>query len=59
MHREFGIINSYTLEISFCGATQGVHKDTHFSMRLLKVCTFSLRNFKFAEYGVIIVCLVR
>ena len=37
MHREFGIINSYTLEISFCGATQGVHKDTHFSMRLLKV----------------------
>jgi len=21
MHREFGIINSYTLEISFCGPT--------------------------------------
>lgn len=21
MHREFGIINSYTLEVSFCGAT--------------------------------------
>jgi hypothetical protein len=31
MHREFGIVNSYTLEVSFCGATIGVHKDTHFS----------------------------
>lgn len=37
MHREFGVINSYTLEISFCGATQGVYKDTHFSQLLLKV----------------------
>ena len=37
MHREFGIINSYTLEISFCGATQGVYKDTHFSQKVLKV----------------------
>lgn len=37
MHREFGIINSYTLEISFCGPTQGVNKDTHFSQKLLKV----------------------
>ena len=37
MHREFGIINSYTLEISFCGPTQGHHKDTHFSQKLLKV----------------------
>lgn len=37
MHREFGIIHSYTLEISFCGATQGVLKDTHFSQKVLKV----------------------
>lgn len=37
MHKEFGIINSYTLEISFCGPTQGLHKDTHFSQKLLKV----------------------
>ena len=36
MHREFGIIHSYTLEISFCGATQGVLKDTHFSQKVLK-----------------------
>lgn len=36
MHKEFGIINSYTLEISFCGPTQGLHKDTHFSQKLLK-----------------------
>ena len=37
MHREFGIINSYTLEVSFCGATQGVYKDAHFSQKVLKV----------------------
>ena len=31
MHREFNIVNSYTLEVSFCGPTIGIHKDTHFS----------------------------
>lgn len=37
MHREFGIINSYTLEVSFCGSSQGMYKDAHFSQKLLKV----------------------
>jgi len=31
MNREFGIVNSYTLEVSFCGPTQGYYKDTHFT----------------------------
>ena len=43
MHREFGIINSYTLEISFCGPTQGLHKDTHFSQQLLRVSFLAQR----------------
>ena len=30
--REFGIQNSYTLECSFCGPTQGSHKNCHFSI---------------------------
>ena len=44
MHREFGIINSYTLEISFCGATQGVYKDAHFSQKVLKVSKSNQAN---------------
>lgn len=35
MHREFGITNSYTLEASFCGPTQGTYKDAHFTQKLL------------------------
>lgn len=31
MHKEFGIANSYTLEASFCGPTQGTYKDAHFT----------------------------
>lgn len=37
MHREFGIVNSYTLEASFCGPDTGAHKDTHFTAKVLKV----------------------
>ena len=37
MHREFGIVNSYTLEASFCGPTQGTYKDSHFTQKLLRV----------------------
>lgn len=37
MHREFRVVNSYTLECSFCGPTKGLHKDTHFSQKLLIV----------------------
>lgn len=35
MHKEFRVTNSYTLECSFCGPTKGLHKDTHFSQKLL------------------------
>ena len=41
MFREFGVKNSYTMEASFCGPTKGLHKDTHFSQKLL-VVSFSL-----------------
>ena len=37
MHREFGVANSFTLEASFCGPTQGIYKDTHFTQKLLRV----------------------
>lgn len=37
MFREFGVKNSYTMESSFCGPTKGLHKDTHFSQKLLIV----------------------
>lgn len=30
--KEFNIVNSYTLECSFCGPTQGPNKDCHFSI---------------------------
>ena len=33
--KEFNIVNSYTLECSFCGPTQGQHKDCHFSIKSL------------------------
>jgi hypothetical protein len=47
MHREFGIINSYTLEVSFCGSSQGMYKDAHFSQKLLKVS--NLRHLTFLK----------
>ena len=33
--REFGIQNSYTLECSFCGPTQGGLRDCHFTIESL------------------------
>jgi hypothetical protein len=51
MHREFGIVNSYTLEVSFCGTTQGTHKDTHFSQKLLKVRRHRFQNDFLQEMG--------
>ena len=33
--REFNIVNSYTLECSFCGPTQGSNKDCHFNIQSL------------------------
>jgi hypothetical protein len=36
MWREFNLINSFTLECSFCGPTNGLYKDCHFTIRLLK-----------------------
>ena len=49
MHREFGIINSYTLEVSFCGPTQGAHKDTHFTQKLLRVSSLHLTKLSVCE----------
>jgi hypothetical protein len=37
MHREFKVTNAYTMECSFCGPSKGLHKDTHFSQKLLIV----------------------
>lgn len=34
--REFNLINSYTLECSFCGPSNGLYKDCHFTINLLK-----------------------
>lgn len=36
MWREFNLINSFTLEVSFCGPTSGIYKDCHFTISLLK-----------------------
>jgi|LauGreDrversion4_2_1035121.scaffolds.fasta_scaffold32643_5 hypothetical protein len=36
MWREFNLINSFTLECSFCGPTSGLHKDCHFTISMLK-----------------------
>ena len=30
--REFSVTNSYTLECSFCGPTQGINQGTHFNI---------------------------
>ena len=37
MWREFGLINSFTLECSFCGPTGGVYMDCHFTPSILLV----------------------
>ena len=29
--REYNVLNSFTLECSFCGPNQGMRKDTHFN----------------------------
>ena len=35
MWKEFNLINSYTCEASFCGASQGVYKGLHFNIQML------------------------
>jgi len=37
MWREFNLINSYTLECSFCGPTKGIYNGCHFNTTLLSV----------------------
>lgn len=37
VYREYGIVNSFTLECSFCGPNIGTYKDAHFNQRLLLV----------------------
>ena len=41
MWREFGLINSFTLECSFCGPTGGVYMDCHFTPSILLVRALS------------------
>ena len=36
MWKEFNLINSFTLESSFCGPTNGLYRDCHFTISLLK-----------------------
>jgi hypothetical protein len=36
MWKEFNLINSFTLESSFCGPTTGLYKDCHFTIQHLK-----------------------
>ena len=36
MWKEFQLINSFTLESSFCGPTRGAHKDFHFTIQHLR-----------------------
>lgn len=35
MWKEFSLINSFTLECSFCGPTRGLYKDCHFTISML------------------------
>lgn len=37
MWREFNLINSYTLECSFCGPTKGVYAGCHFNPEMLEI----------------------
>ena len=36
MWKEFQLINSFTLETSFCGPTRGLYKDCHFTIPILR-----------------------
>jgi len=36
MWKEFALINSFTLEVSFCGPTAGLYRDCHFTIPILK-----------------------
>jgi len=38
MWREFNLINSFTLETTFCGPTEGRLQDCHFTIHTLKEC---------------------
>jgi len=38
MWREFNLINSFTLETTFCGPTDGRYQDCHFTSSILKEC---------------------
>jgi hypothetical protein len=38
MWREFNLINSFTLETTFCGPSEGRLQDCHFNVNTLKEC---------------------
>ena len=38
MWKEFSLINSFTLETTFCGPTEGRLQDCHFTINTLKEC---------------------
>ena len=38
MWKEFSLINSFTLETTFCGPTEGRLVDCHFTIQTLKDC---------------------
>lgn len=38
MWKEFSLINSFTLETTFCGPTEGRYQDCHFTITTLKDC---------------------
>ena len=38
MWKEFSLINSFTLETTFCGPTDGRYQDCHFTITTLKEC---------------------
>lgn len=37
MWREFNLINSFTLEASFCGPSRGTYKGSHFNSTVLDI----------------------
>ncbi len=58
MWREFNLINSFTLECSFCGPTTGLYKDCHFTTPILRdlgktfcvtLCDYANDEFKVRE----------
>lgn len=38
MWKEFSLINSFTLETTFCGPTDGRYSNCHFTIQILKDC---------------------